>query len=90
MESVKAIEEINAARVGLLSPDIVEEDTSDSYFGDDDADEDDELGNDEDGAFASDPKLTPAENLIKSYRQYITVLTEPDEEAEYYENYDAR
>ncbi len=48
---------------------------------DDDADEDDELGNDEDGAFASDPKLTPAENLIKSYRQYITVLTEPDEEA---------
>ena len=28
-----------------------------------------------------DPQLTPAENLIKRYRQYITVLTEPDEEA---------
>ena len=28
-----------------------------------------------------DPKLTPEQNLIKKYRQYITVLTEPDEES---------
>ena len=33
---------------------------------------------DEDG---NDPTKTPAENLIKKYRQYVTVLTEPDEEA---------
>ncbi len=33
---------------------------------------------DEDG---NDPAKTPAENLIKKYRQYVTVLTEPDEEA---------
>ena len=35
---------------------------------------------DEDGE-EIDPKLTPEQNLIKKYRQYITVLTEPDEEA---------
>lgn len=29
----------------------------------------------------SDPKLTPEENLIKKYRQYATVLFEPDEES---------
>jgi len=33
---------------------------------------------DEDG---NDPTKTPAENLIKKYRQYVAVLTEPDEEA---------
>ena len=27
-----------------------------------------------------DPKLTPEENLMKKYRQYYTVLTDPDEE----------
>ncbi|MGN0854131.1 MAG: carboxy terminal-processing peptidase [Kiritimatiellia bacterium] len=30
---------------------------------------------------ADDLSKTPAENLIKRYRQYLTVLTEPDEEA---------
>ena len=40
--------------------------------------EDEQTGEDEDG---NDPEKTPAENLIKRYRQYITVLTEPDEEA---------
>ena len=30
---------------------------------------------------AGDPERTPAENLIKKYHQYVTVLTEPDEEA---------
>ena len=34
--------------------------------------EDDEFG---------DPNLTPEENLAKKYRQYLNVLTEPDEEA---------
>lgn len=29
----------------------------------------------------SDPKLTPEQNLIKKYRQYATVLSEPDEES---------
>ena len=43
----------------------------------DDADKD-EPAEDEDG---NDPTKTPAENLIKKYRQYVTVLTEPDEEA---------
>ena len=35
----------------------------------------------EDPESEDDPELTPAENLIKRYRQYLTVLTEPDEEA---------
>ena len=38
-----------------------------------------ELTEDEDGV-EIDPKLTPEQNLIKKYKQYITVLTEPDEE----------
>ena len=29
----------------------------------------------------TDPKLTPEENLVKKYRQYLAVLTEPDEES---------
>ena len=46
------------------------------------ADERDEASAEDDaGEPEDDPKLTPAENLVKRYRQYITVLTEPDEEA---------
>ncbi len=30
---------------------------------------------------AAEKEPTPAENLVKKYRQYVTVLTEPDEEA---------
>ena len=45
-----------------------------------DAEEDEEAPVDEDGD-EIDLKRTPEENLIKKYRQYITVLTEPDEEA---------
>ena len=37
----------------------------------------DELSDD---GYIGDPKLTPEENLLKKYRQYYTVLTEPDEE----------
>lgn len=35
----------------------------------------------EDAMIDDDKNLTPEENLIKKYRQYATVLTEPDEEA---------
>jgi len=35
----------------------------------------------DDAAADEEPPKDPAENLIKKYRQYITVLTEPDEEA---------
>ena len=33
------------------------------------------------GEEASAPKLTPKENLLKRYRQYLAVMTEPDDEA---------
>ena len=43
------------------------------------AEEKDEAAEDDDDT-ETDPKLTPEENLVKKYRQYLTVLTEPDEE----------
>jgi len=51
---------------------------------DDAAETDDDTAADgdtaDDAAADEEPPKDPAENLIKKYRQYITVLTEPDEE----------
>jgi carboxyl-terminal processing protease len=44
-----------------------------------DKDKKDEKKEDEDDF--KEPELTPKENLLKRYRQYVQVLTEPDEEA---------
>ena len=50
--------------------------------GEEEDEEDEESEGNDDGETVKDEKeSSPAENLLKKYRQYVTVLTEPDEEA---------
>ena len=35
-----------------------------------------------------EPELSPKDNLLKRYRQYVQVLTEPDEEVVFYSSYE--
>lgn len=48
---------------------------------DEDEAEEEYVDTGDDEPVESDPRLTPEQNLIKKYRQYATVLCEPDEEA---------